>query len=596
MPKRKNTKTKQTSKTTNKRIVVCNENELRDNDTYDCIILNTNFNIKDINNCNLLKRNNRYIKQTIKLIKKLSERLCDGGLLYVYGLPKYLPFFAEHLNDTPVDNFRFLFKYWIAIGFKPQPFAPPIPNSHIGLLMYLKTISLRNPTPFNLNTKTVRVPYEYCPSCKEITKDWGGKKHLINPLGSAISDVWSASHLAIQNSNKIPTEIVNRIYELQDKTKNTTLLIYQTNAFPSAVCREKPFRKKSNVKETTCNSINDKFIDKVIHADSFKLMRTIANKFPNGFFDLAFADPPYNLAKQYSVYDDELHETKYVKWCNSWLKGMYNVLKPGGVLAVLNIPKWSIYHAVFLSQIMQFRYWIVWDALSTPSGKVLPAHYSLLCFTKPGANPIIERDDLRYVDDRKYCLRASCVKKRKESGNDDKELMSDVWKDIHRIKHKKHRDHHPCQLPISLMHRIVELFSPKGGLVFDPFGGAGSTAISAKLLKRHYTISDVDKHYVEVSQNNLDRIQENLFGELQYERTSLKGHKKSNSVPNKLVETKYIDLCFKEKKVLTLDELETINVDVAQLIKQYNGKFNNLMKICRRKFENEKIIKKGLIK
>ena len=106
--------------------------------------------------------------------------------------------------------------------------------------------------------------------------------------------------------------------------------------------------------------------------------------------------------------------------------------------------------------------------MSTPAGKLLPAHYSLLYFVKEGGIPTVNIDKLQYIDSRDYCLRAKCVKERKDSGDDKKELLSDIWQDVYRIKHKKDRDHHPCQLPTKLMERIIELFTNEGDVIFDP--------------------------------------------------------------------------------------------------------------------------------
>jgi hypothetical protein len=37
-------------------------------------------------------------------------------------------------------------------------------------------------------------------------------------------------------------------------------------------------------------------------------------------------------------------------------------------------------------------------------------------------------------------------------------LLSDVWTDLHRIRHPKRRDQHPCQLPEPLLERLVLKF------------------------------------------------------------------------------------------------------------------------------------------
>ncbi|MBD3351142.1 MAG: hypothetical protein GF364_06625 [Candidatus Lokiarchaeota archaeon] len=555
---------------------------------YDCIIINLNFIISELNDNKLISSNDIYFKSSTELTNKCCDLLRNGGLLFIYGLPKYLPIFGNFLNNNVFSGYYFLFKYWIAIEYSSKHFQNPLPNSHLGLLMYLKTKSVDSPTPFNLNTKTIRVPYTSCPSCGKLTKDWGGKKHLINPLGSALSDVWSYREIQIENANRIPFVIVKRIYDLLDTKKNKFLIVNQSSG--NSISQDEKsirIREKKDIETTYLG----KKLNKVFEKDSITFMENLYNDYPGGIFDLVFADPPYNLDKSYIKYKDERSDYQYIEWCNKWLKSMSNVLKPGGALLVLNLPKWAISHSVFLSQFMHFQHWIVWDAMSTPAGKLMPAHYSLLYYTKPGGKPKSNFDKYKYIDSRKYCLRISCVKKRKLMGDDDKELLSDVWKDIHRIKHKKDRDQHPCQLPIKLMERIIKLFSDKGDIIYDPFGGTGTTAIAAKITGRNFIISDKDIYYVRVARNNLKNITTDMFGRNVYNRKSISKGRKNENVSKRLVETSYLDLCFKNKKVLSLEEVKTIDIKLYSLIKNYSGNFKKLKSICKRKLETNSLLK-----
>jgi site-specific DNA-methyltransferase (adenine-specific) len=88
-------------------------------------------------------------------------------------------------------------------------------------------------------------------------------------------------------------------------------------------------------------------------------------------------------------------------------------------------------------------------------------------------------------------------------------LVSDVWTDIHRIKHKGKRDQHPCQLPIHLMDRIILLTTDENDVVLDPFSGTGTTAISAKRLGRKYIGFELDENYVDISRQKLKQAQPN---------------------------------------------------------------------------------------
>ena len=154
-----------------------------------------------------------------------------------------------------------------------------------------------------------------------------------------------------------------------------------------------------------------------------------------------------------------------------------------------------------LNQHLDFQRWIAWDALSDPRGKLMPAHYALLWYTKPGAPPVV--NDLPEIDAPDYCLRAGCIQKRKAAGDDRQVPLTDIWWDIHRIRHKRDRDHHPCQLPEKLLERIIRLTTEPGHVVFDPFGGTGTTGLVAKRLGRHFVLTELDPTYVKIARARL---------------------------------------------------------------------------------------------
>jgi len=84
-------------------------------------------------------------------------------------------------------------------------------------------------------------------------------------------------------------------------------------------------------------------------------------------------------------------------------------------------------------------------------------------------------------------------------------LVSDVWTDIHRIKHNKYRDEHPCQLPIQLLERIILTSTDENDIVLDPFVGTGTTVIAAKRLGRRFIGIDIDEKYVNITKDKLSK-------------------------------------------------------------------------------------------
>ena len=87
--------------------------------------------------------------------------------------------------------------------------------------------------------------------------------------------------------------------------------------------------------------------------------------------------------------------------------------------------------------------------------------------------------------------------------------MSDVWNDIHRVRHNKRRvPGQPCQLPVHLIERLILMSTDPGDLMYDPFCGSGSAAIAAKQMGRLYIGSDVDPDYVSVANQRHEEASE----------------------------------------------------------------------------------------
>jgi DNA modification methylase len=469
-----------------------------------------------------------------KLLVEALRVLQPGGLLFVYGTPEELPLWGDFILGAPELAQQAVFKYWIALDLDEQVRDVFLQPNHRGVLLFLKRDPARKtPPPFQLNVKELRIPHRNCTACGLNLKDWGGKKHLMNPLGAAPSDVWRDLPRRQLTDEVMPDDVLARVAKLSGATTENSLHLVAAFGDQAKSVAKIPATTKSALvgAEKSFTNLAKIELDQVYAGDCLAFLHRVEVLHPDGLFDLAFADPPYNLEKKYGQWDDAMAEQHYLDWCNAWLDGMAATLKPGGSLFVLNLPKWAIQHAAFLSRRLDFRHWIVWEALSDPRGKLMPAHYALLWYTKPGGKPVcnyaplstkLPRGFVAPPDSPQYCLRASCIHQRKALGDDAKVELSDIWSDIHRIKHKRDRDAHPCQLPDKLMERIIKLATRPGDVVFDPFCGAGTTAIAAMKLGRKFVVTEVDQDYVRITNEKIAamREHEDMFGEFVVPRES----------------------------------------------------------------------------
>lgn len=211
--------------------------------------------------------------------------------------------------------------------------------------------------------------------------------------------------------------------------------------------------------------------------------------------DLAFADPPFNLGKQYtSKIDDALANEDYLDWCRQWLGEMIRVLKPGGSLFLWNLPKWNLPLGAYLSEKLTFRHWVAVDIkYSLPiQRRLYPSHYSLLYFVK-GSKPTIFHPDRLPIS----CCRHCGGELRDYGGYKDKMnpkgiSLSDVWTDIPPVRHAKYKKRAANALSLKLMDRIIAMASDPGSIVLDPFGGSGTTYAAAELTGRRWIGCELD--------------------------------------------------------------------------------------------------------
>ena len=197
--------------------------------------------------------------------------------------------------------------------------------------------------------------------------------------------------------------------------------------------------------------------------------------------DLIFADPPFNIDYQYGTgeYQDKRGYTEYLDWCDSWLLECYRVLKPSGSLwlaigdklaAELKI---AACNAGFIE-----RNWIIW---AYNFGVNCTNNYSL-CHTHL----------LYFVKSSEFYFNPTRIPSdRQEKYSDDRadprgKIPPNMWF-FPRIcgTFQEREGWHPCQMPLSILRRIIGDCCPLEGFVLDPFAGSATTLCAAKELGRN---------------------------------------------------------------------------------------------------------------
>jgi len=71
-------------------------------------------------------------------------------------------------------------------------------------------------------------------------------------------------------------------------------------------------------------------------------------------------------------------------------------------------------------------------------------------------------------------------------------------------KLKDKGNNHPTVKPIELMKYLIQLITPPGGVVLDPFNGSGSTGCAAVELGYEYIGCELDANYVEIATRRIE--------------------------------------------------------------------------------------------
>lgn len=213
--------------------------------------------------------------------------------------------------------------------------------------------------------------------------------------------------------------------------------------------------------------------------------------------DAIFADPPFNLGKQYGHRTkDTLPEREYLAWCVNWLDECMRVLKPGGAIFVYNLPKWNIQIGAYLMQAgLQFRHAIAIDMKNglPIAGRLYPSHYSLLYFAK--GYPKTFRRIRTPIEICRHCGgEIRDYGGHRHAMNPRGVNLKDVWTDIPPVRHWKFksRKRSANALSTKVLDRVVEMSTMPGDVVLDPFGGSGTTYAVCEKKNRRWLGVELD--------------------------------------------------------------------------------------------------------
>jgi len=290
-----------------------------------------------------------------------------------------------------------------------------------------------------------------------------------------------------------------------------------------------------------------RFRDKIICGDCIRVL----DKIIEPFADLIFADPPFNIGYEYDKYKDDIDRDDYVNWTKKWIAACKNVLKPAGSFYIAIGDDYAANVKIIADELgLIMRNWIIWHYTfgQQTKNKFARAHTHIFYFVNDNKNFTFHADVARVISDRQK-------KYRDKRANAAGKMPDDVWDEYPRICGTfRERMNFPCQMPESLLARIIRVSSNEGEWVLDPFSGSGTTAVVAAKLNRQFTGIEISKEYVQRSRERIKAYKNvGIEGETEHKWTEhleaeLKWLYHENKVPTEqLAEDPFLLRLFTEK-------------------------------------------------
>jgi len=247
-------------------------------------------------------------------------------------------------------------------------------------------------------------------------------------------------------------------------------------------------------------------IDSTIWQDVFDAIGCL----PPHSVDLVFADPPYNLTKEFNgrmFTQRDLEE--YERWLDLWISQIPRLLKQDGSFYVCGDWRSSACIHKVLLRYFQVQNRITWEREKGRGAK---------------SNWKNNSEDIWFAtasDSYTFNVDAVKLKRRVIAPYTDTNGRPKDWENAeggrYRVTHPSNlwtdltvpfwsmpeNTDHPTQKPEKLLAKVLLASSNPGDVVFDPFLGAGTTSVVAKKLDRHYIGVEIDLEYCCLAEKRL---------------------------------------------------------------------------------------------
>lgn len=236
---------------------------------------------------------------------------------------------------------------------------------------------------------------------------------------------------------------------------------------------------------------------KIVHGDALTELR----KLPDASVDLVFADPPYNIGKDFDGLRELWDEKEFHAWLFECIDECHRVLKETGTMYIMNSTENMPYIDIKCRELFEIKSRIVWayDSSGVQAKRFFGSMYEpILMMVKNAKKYTFNSDDI-LVEAPTGAKRALIdYRKNPPQPYNTQKVPGNVW-EFPRVRFLMDEyENHPTQKPTALLKRVILASSNPGDVVLDPFAGSFTTGAVAIEAGRQFVGIEINEEYVKM--------------------------------------------------------------------------------------------------
>ncbi|MTH45618.1 adenine-specific DNA-methyltransferase [Intestinirhabdus alba] len=242
---------------------------------------------------------------------------------------------------------------------------------------------------------------------------------------------------------------------------------------------------------------------KIIHGDALSELK----KLPPESIDLIFADPPYNIGKDFDGMVESWDEELFLAWLLECIRECHRVLRKHGTMYIMNSTENMPWIDLQCRKLFTIKSRIVWayDSSGVQAKRFFGSMYEpILMMVKDPKRYTFNSSEI--LVEAKTGAKRALIDYRKNPPRpyNTQKVPGNVWT-FPRVRYlMEEYENHPTQKPQALLERIILASSNPEERVLDPFAGSFTTGAVAIAYGRKFIGIEVNGEYIKMGLRRLN--------------------------------------------------------------------------------------------